>query len=135
MTSVPCSSARRRPGASISPICRGLEGLTNGLDLLSFTHTSGDGKLTTNAPLSGFTNLAGGSSKSYTATFDTDSPGMFEDVWTFHVHDTAGISGGTGSNLVLTLSGDVVLIPEPGTLTLLAVGLIGLTAYVWRKRK
>ena len=26
-------------------------------------------------------------------------------------------------------------VPEPGTLTLLAAGLIGLIAYAWRKRK
>ena len=26
-------------------------------------------------------------------------------------------------------------VPEPGTLTLLAAGLIGLLAYAWRKRK
>ncbi len=31
--------------------------------------------------------------------------------------------------------GEVVGVPEPGTLALLAAGLIGLLCYAWRKRK
>ena len=34
-------------------------------------------------------------------------------------------------NAIVTTSA----IPEPGTLTLLATGLIGLLAYAWRKRR
>ena len=34
----------------------------------------------------------------------------------------------SGSDLVLTV------VPEPGTLALLAAGLLGLLAYAWRKR-
>ena len=30
---------------------------------------------------------------------------------------------------------NVAATPEPGTLTLLAAGLVGLLAYAWRKRK
>ena len=34
-----------------------------------------------------------------------------------------------------TLSARITLVPEPGTLALLATGLLGMLAYAWRKRK
>ena len=52
-----------------------------------------------------------------------------------------GLSGTPGTvvnghtALILDGSGNGVQIPEPGTLALLATGLIGLLCYAWRKRK
>ena len=46
----------------------------------------------------------------------------------------AGLPSATYSAQILS-TGEVVPIPEPGTLLLLAVGLLGLLAYAWRKRK
>ena len=44
-----------------------------------------------------------------------------------------GIYGGTGTSIAGTFS--TITTPEPGTLALLATGLMGLLAYAWRKRK
>ena len=42
-----------------------------------------------------------------------------------------GYTGGGGTAWPVTIS----VIPEPGTLVLLAAGLLGLVCYAWRKRK
>ena len=46
----------------------------------------------------------------------------------------AGLSG-LGMNDTHFLQGTGSTVPEPGTLALLATGLMGLPAYAWRKRK
>ena len=51
------------------------------------------------------------------------------DMVILHVEYTGGLSGVAVDNLVFDQ------IPEPGTLALLAAGLMGLLAYAWRKRR
>jgi hypothetical protein len=64
--------------------------------------------------------------------------------WQYVASGLPGVSGGVGTlpsgayyvNLDSSGGGIVtVIVPEPGTLTLLTAGLIGLLAYGWRKRK
>ena len=69
---------------------------------------------------------------------------------TYTLIDASSISGSLGSNVTGTVGGlaatlgisagkDLVLtvtsVPEPGTMVLLAAGLISLIAYAWRRRK
>lgn len=46
-----------------------------------------------------------------------------------------GASGPGAANTLTVRADDFGAVPEPGTLTFLASGLIGLLAYVWRKRR
>ena len=46
----------------------------------------------------------------------------------------AGLPAATYGATILS-TGEIVPIPEPGTLALLAAGLIGLLAYAWRRRR
>jgi hypothetical protein len=41
----------------------------------------------------------------------------------------------TSGNSSYTAGAAIVIVPEPGTLALLAAGIVGLLAYAWRKRK
>ena len=52
-------------------------------------------------------------------------------VWT----PLAGTVSGNTVTALVTGPGEFAVIPEPGTLVLLATGLLGLLAYAWRKRK
>jgi autotransporter-associated beta strand protein len=71
------------------------------------------------------------------------------DQWTLITYTGGLTNNGLDLGTMPTLSGtrflavdttttgqvNLVVIPEPGTLTLLAAGLLGLIAYAWRKRK
>ena len=48
--------------------------------------------------------------------------------------DTVGLAG-TAFNGNLRFTFDTRVVPEPGTIVLLASGLMGLLCYAWRKRK
>lgn len=52
--------------------------------------------------------------------------GVAQGPGTYNVSNSGGYITGSGS---------LYIVPEPGTLSLLAAGLIGLLAYAWRKRK
>lgn len=56
--------------------------------------------------------------------------GSFPSDWS-----TGYNSNPQGLDLSFSLTGTTSAAPEPGALTLLAAGLVGLLAYAWRKRK
>jgi hypothetical protein len=58
--------------------------------------------------------------------YDGEVDGADVDIWKLKVGSSlAPPPGGAG----------VSIVPEPGTLALLAAGLLGLLCYAWRKRK
>jgi hypothetical protein len=61
--------------------------------------------------------------------YDGEVDGADVDIWKLKVGSSLNLSelstGGTGLSIV----------PEPGTLVLLATGLLGLLCYAWRRRR
>jgi autotransporter-associated beta strand protein len=106
-------------------------GLTAGLDLTGFT-ASGDGFA---SGLSTFNNLiAGGTSSLFTATFTPSAQGTFSKTFTLSFSDNSGLSG-AAARRDLTINAQVVVVPEPGAMSLAAIGT-GLTAWIaWRRRR
>lgn len=81
-----------------------------------------------------WTLITGDGAMTYESSFDlmTSNDMLFtelSDVWTY----TTGLSTWTFSEGTGQLS--LSTVPEPGTVALLACGLVGLLAYAWRKRK
>jgi autotransporter-associated beta strand protein len=64
--------------------------------------------------------------------YDGEVDGADVDIWKLMVGSSINPSGGlSGGGMSLSAS----IVPEPGTLALLAAGLLGLLCYAWRKRK
>lgn len=102
----------------------GTPSFTAGLDLDSIFGTGDTAVLTVD--LATFINLPAGSSNGYLASLDTTNPGAFFATYTLAVSDQNLLGALPGTSLVLTLQGHVGVIPEPGTLLLLAGGLLAL---------
>ncbi len=106
-------------------------GCTANLDLDSVDAGTGDvGTLFTD--LAPFTNQAAGTSSTWTAYFDTSTPGGFSATYTLRLSDEDLPGEAAGQVLYLTLQGNVSLgspVPEPGI-----VGLTGLTLLALRRR-
>ncbi|MGB7735676.1 MAG: choice-of-anchor D domain-containing protein, partial [Thermoguttaceae bacterium] len=108
------------------------EGYTGALDVVGWDVTGGTAVDPGLSPAT----IAAGSSQSLTATLDTSVAGTFPlETVTIHLTDSAadGIAGDTeAQTLVLTIDAQVV--PEPSTIILLAVALLGVVAY-WRRSR
>ncbi|NBW97495.1 MAG: PEP-CTERM sorting domain-containing protein, partial [Planctomycetia bacterium] len=105
-------------------------GLTAGLD---FTGVTADGGGFASG-LSTFNNLVGGGTSSlFTLTFNPTGQGTFSKTFTLSFHDNRNLSG-AASRRDLTISANVIVVPEPGTLALAGLG-IGVAAWALRRRK
>ncbi len=103
-------------------------GFTAGLDLDSIAPSGDVGVLTTD--MATFSNLAAGSSQNLSAFFDTSTLGTFDATYLLTLSDQDLVGAVGGQVLTLNLTGSVV--PEPGTLSLLALG--GVVALLHRRR-
>lgn len=103
-------------------------GLTADLNLDSIVPTGDYGVLSTN--LTPFVGLRPSSWKGFAAFIDTSSVGEFFASYQLNVSDATG-----APQPPLTLDLSVVVVPEPSTLVLAGVGLLGLLVGVRRRRK
>ena len=107
---------------------------TAGLDLYDWSFTSGDNVF--GVGLSAFANLAAGSSNPFSATVQTPgslAAGSYSGVYTLKFRDQS-LPGATNTrDLSLTMS--VIVVPEPSSLVIAAVGISAAAWAAGRRRR
>jgi hypothetical protein len=110
---------------------------TAGLDLYDLVFTSGNDGIFS-LGYSQFQNLASGSSNGFSAS--VLSPGSLVDgfytaTYTLKFRDQQNLSGAANTrDLQITLSANVIVVPEPGAIALAGIG-IAAAAYSYRRRR
>lgn len=113
-----------------------------GLALTGITPGSGNSSALS-TDLTRFSDLSSGSHNSYTASFDTSKVGKFSNTYTLALADVN--PGGAATNslkdytMTLNLNGTVQAptnpVPAPGSLAIMAAGLLGLAGIRKRRRR
>jgi hypothetical protein len=67
--------------------------------------------------------------------YDGEVDGADVDIWKLKVGSSLALPPGGAGLSIDGMGLSVSIVPEPGTLALLAAGLLGLLCYAWRKRK
>jgi hypothetical protein len=107
---------------------------TAGLALYDIVFTSGSDIFGTNHAT--FADLAAGTSTSYTASVVSPGSldqGAYQGVYTLRFRDQQNLSGAANTR-DLTLTMNVVVVPEPGSIALSAIG-VGLAGWVGHRRR
>jgi len=105
-------------------------GFTADLSLTSVSN-AGNG-FTTN--LGSYTDIAGGSSRQYWVTVDPTNfvtSGTQSWIFTLGMSDKTGMSGATSTN-TLSVTAQVIVVPEPGAIALAGIGI---ASAVWALRR
>ncbi len=112
-----------------------MAGYTAGLDLDSILVAGDAGKFSTDLQVfGGLQALAAGTSRTFTTSFDASSPGAFTASYQLRFSDENLPGAADLGALTLTLSG-IVGVPEPGSVGLILVGLLGLRALATKRRR